>query len=194
MYSSTHPQLPANELVAFLDSRPADTERVPDGKEIESMPAPLRHRESGRDAALPQRLDGPLAHGEGKPVVTVAVDHEGGCLVVALLDLPQRADGLDLLRRCGGPIPPVRGVRGGDVVFVGETIDEDLDRLRLPTHVQDDLGAVVLESQREGHGSLFTDGSVFDDLHCTVSLFVTLPVLSAGDHLPVSPERLPGYP
>lgn len=168
--NSTHTQLSADELVTLLDGRPAHIQRVPDGEQIESVAAPLRHREPDGYTAVLQRLDRALAHGQREPVVAVAVDDEGRGLVVALADLPQGADGLDLLHGGGGAVSPVRGVGGGDVGFVRQTVHEDGDRLRVPAHVQDDLGAVVFQGQGEGHGSLFADGGVFDDLGCTGQL------------------------
>lgn len=71
------------------------------------------------------------------------MDDVGGCLVLAVADLPQRADCLHLLVRRGFGVAPVSGVGRGEGVFVGEAIDEDLDGLAVPGHVEDHFRAVV---------------------------------------------------
>lgn len=130
------------------------------------MPAPLRHRQPARDAARPQLPDRALAHRERQPVVVVAVRDERRRRVVALADLPQRADGLHLRDGRGGQgLPVVGGLGGGGGAgLVGQAVHEEGDRLRGPAHVEDYFGAGVGEGEGEGHGALFADGGVFDYL------------------------------
>ena len=132
------------------------------------MPAPFRNRQPGGYTPAPQLPNRPLTHRKRQPIVTVAVHDKGRRRIVAGPDLPQRADGLDLRGGRRGRVFPVRRVvRGRDAPLGRETVDEDGDRLGVPAHVQDDLGAVVFQGQRKGHGSLVADGSVFHDLGCT---------------------------
>ena len=99
---SLHAQLLANELVALLNRLPAHAQRIPHGEQVKRMPAPLGHRQAARDPARPQLPDRALAHRERQPVVVVAVRDERRGRVVALADLPQRADGLHLRGRGWG--------------------------------------------------------------------------------------------
>ena len=139
------------------------------------MPAPFRNRQTGGYTPAPQFRNRPLTHRKRQPIVTVAVHDKGRRRIVAGPDLPQGADGLDLRGGRRGRVFQVsRVVRGRDAPIVREPVDEDGDRLGIPAHVQDDLGAVVFQGQRKGHGSLVAGGGVFHDLGCTgqFSLFV----------------------
>ena len=61
------------------------------------MPALVRHREPAPDPILPHRFHRPLAHAQGEPIVSGAVDDEGWGLVGPRSDMVERGDALELV-------------------------------------------------------------------------------------------------